>query len=280
VTTAVGNAPTLEPKVTQADLRKVFWRSFFLQCSFNYERMQSMGFAWAMMPVLTKLYKTKAQLSAALKRHLEFFNTTPAVSTFILGISASMEENNARLGDEGRPSSITAVKAATMGPLAGIGDAFFWGTFRVIAAGIGAAMAVKGNLLGVVLYVLLFNVPHLVVRYYGTFLGYRFGIRFLQEVRSSQVLQRITEGASILGMLVLGVMVGTMVAFSTPIAFSVGGAVVKVQEILDQILPSALPLGLTFLLYYLMAKRGSKPAAILLGLLLFGVVGTWLKIVG
>jgi len=47
------------------------------------------------------VYKNKDDQAAAAKRHMEFFNTTPYVSTLILGISAAMEEANAN-EEEGR----------------------------------------------------------------------------------------------------------------------------------------------------------------------------------
>ncbi len=268
-----------ETKITNADLRRVFWRSFLLQSSFNYERLQGLGFCWSIMPILTKLYKKKEDLIAALKRHLEFFNTTSAFSTFIMGVAVSIEEENASRGDDSQVANVTAVKAALMGPLAGVGDAFFWGTFRVIAVGVGASMAVQGNFLGIFLYVLLYNIPHFVTRYYGTFVGYRFGVSFLQEIQSNRVLERVSEGASIVGMTVLGVMVATMVSLNTTVVFSAGGTALKLQEVLDQIMPSILPLGLVFGLYYLMRKN-MKPAILLVGILVLGMLGRWLNILG
>ena len=68
-----------EKKVTlsKKDRMAVCWRSTFLQGSWNYERMQNGGWAYSMIPALKKLYTTKEDRAAALKRHLEFFNTHP-----------------------------------------------------------------------------------------------------------------------------------------------------------------------------------------------------------
>ena len=156
--------------ITEGDLRKVFWRSFPLQASFNYERMQNVGFCYSLLPILKKLYPNKDDMAAALKRHLSFFNTTPQVVTLITGACVAMEEENAQAEREGGSfdmESIAALKAALMGPVAGIGDSFFWGTFRVIAAGVGCGLAAQGSILGAILFLLIFNVPALLARAYG-----------------------------------------------------------------------------------------------------------------
>ncbi len=110
----------------------MFWRSFALQGAFNYERMQNLGYCYSMLPAIKKLYNKKENQAKAIERHLEIFNTTTVVVPAILGITATMEEENAN-NPEFDESSISAVKTALMGPLAGIGDSLFWGTFRIIA---------------------------------------------------------------------------------------------------------------------------------------------------
>lgn len=115
-------------------INRLFWRSFALEGSFNYEKMQALGFAWAMFPAIKLYCKTPQEQVEALKRHTAFFNITPNICTFSLGMAASMEKEYAEKKDMD-PSTINAVKVSLMGPLSGIGDSFFWGTFRVIAAG-------------------------------------------------------------------------------------------------------------------------------------------------
>src|SRR6202000_2318611 len=142
------------------------------------------------LPVLKKLYTTPASMAQALKRHLQFFNTSTYGSTLILGITAAMEEQHSRDKDFD-PETINAVKLGLMGPLAGVFDSLFWGTLKVIAAGVGTSLALKGNLSGAVLFILLFNVPHLVLRYNLTFIGYRTGTRFLQRLAQNNVMDRL-----------------------------------------------------------------------------------------
>ena len=132
-------------RITARDLRSVFWRSFTLQGSWNYERQQHMGYAFAMSPALKRIYQDPTELGRALQRHLVLFNTTPHLSTFIFGLSIAMEEENQR-NPEFNEESINAIKTSLMGPLAGIGDSIFWGSLKVIAAGMGISGGVADPL--------------------------------------------------------------------------------------------------------------------------------------
>ena len=43
-------------------INKVFWRSFMYGASWNYERMQNLGFLYTILPTLKKIYKDKKEL--------------------------------------------------------------------------------------------------------------------------------------------------------------------------------------------------------------------------
>jgi fructoselysine and glucoselysine-specific PTS system IID component len=267
---AVTAAPALSV-VTNSDLRRIFFRSMLLEANFNFETWQNTGFAFAMMPVLKKLYKTKESMAAALQRHLQLFNTSTYGCTLILGLTTAMEEQNSRDADF-NADSINSVKLGLMGPLAGVFDSLFWGTLKVIAAGVGTSLALKGNVSGVILFILLFNIPHLLLRYQLTFIGYKAGTKFLQKLSRSNVMDRLTQGAAILGLMVVGAMPATLMNIHTPVSFGEGAGL---QGILDQIVPALVPLGLTFLVYYFV-KKGVKTTYLLLGLLGLGFVGSLL----
>ena len=269
-TEAVTPTPALSV-VTNSDLRHIFFRSMLLEANFNFETWQNTGFAFAMIPVLKKLYKTKESMAAALQRHLQLFNTSTYGCTLILGLTTAMEEQNSRDTDF-NADSINSVKLGLMGPLAGVFDSLFWGTLKVIAAGVGTSLALKGNVSGVVLFILLFNVPHLLLRYQLTFIGYKAGTTFLQKLSRSNVMDRLTQGAAILGLMVVGAMPATLMNIHTPVSFGEGAGL---QGILDQIVPALVPLGLTFLVYYFV-KKGVKTTYLLLGLLGLGFVGSLL----
>ena len=111
-------------KLTKGDLRSMYMRSTFLLGSFNFERMQSMGFCVTMMPAIKRLYSKKEDQAAALKRHLEFFNTQPWIGSAIMGVTAAMEEERAN-GAPIDDGAINGVKVGLMGPLAGVGDPIY-----------------------------------------------------------------------------------------------------------------------------------------------------------
>ncbi len=260
-----------EIKLSKKVLNKVFWRAHMIQGSWNYERQMGLGYAWSMMPVLRSLYEEGSpEMAEALQRHLELFNTTPQTATFCLGLSSSMEEENAR--SKNFPvKSINAMKASLMGPLAGIGDSFFWGTFKVIAAGLGISLAQKGNLLGPILALLAYNIPSELVRYLGMRIGYKTGSTFLEKL-SGGLMDKITYGASIVGLMVVGAMTASMINLKIAWAYSPD---VTVQGILDTILPQALPLLATGFMYYLIKKKVNVNW-ILLGTIVVGIIASYL----
>ena len=80
-----------EKQLTAADQRNMYIRSTFLLGSFNFERMQAIGFCVSMIPAIKRFYSSKEDQAEALKRHLEFFNTQPWVASPVLGVTAAME---------------------------------------------------------------------------------------------------------------------------------------------------------------------------------------------
>ncbi|MFR4003132.1 MAG: PTS system mannose/fructose/sorbose family transporter subunit IID [Romboutsia timonensis] len=262
-----------DKNITKKDLMKVFWRSFTMEWSWNYERQSNMSYTYAMIPIINKLYKTTKDKSDALKRHLEFFNTTPHISTLMLGISTAMEEINAK-SDGFDTSSINNVKVGLMGPLAGIGDSFFWGTLRVIATGIGTSLALQGNILGPILFLLVFNVPHILVRYLFMFWGYKLGAGVLDKIQKSGLMESLTYGAAILGLMVIGGMTAEMVAVNIPLSIGSGDSAIPVTDILNGIVPGILSLGFTGFIYTLLGK-GFKTSTILVIIALIGILGAF-----
>ena len=225
-----------ELKITKKDLSKVFWRSFQMEFSWNYERQMNLAYCYAMIPILKKLYKSKEAMATALKRHLEFFNTTPHIVTLILGINAAMEEENAN-DPNFDVSTIDNIKTSLMGPLAGIGDSFFWGTLRLIATGVGTSLALQGNILGPILFILIFNIPHLLFRYFATSWGYKLGTGFLKKIQENGMMGSLTLGASIIGLMVVGGMTASMIDINIPLKIGTGENAVTVQSIFDDIVP-------------------------------------------
>lgn len=266
---------TEEAVVTNKELRSAFWRSLFDMCSINYERFQALGFLFAITPVLKKLYPDKERRSAAMKRHLEMFNTNPAFINPILGTAIALEEKNANGVD--MVDAVNNVKVGLMGPFAGIGDSLFWATLRPLLAGLGAALALQGSYLGPILFLFLWNACYLGFRYFSTMYGYKVGIGMLKDMKKTNIVQKISEGASVLGLMVLGVLVAQWVSIKTPVTFTAGNTVIKLQEMLNGIVPSMLPLVAMLILAALLRKR-ITPNKLLIGIFVVALVLSLLRV--
>ena len=246
-----------------------------MEFSWNYERMMHAGYCYSIIPALKEIYKDdKEELAGALTRHLEFYNTTPFLITLPLGISIAMEEKRAENKEKFDTSTISTVKTAIMGPLAGIGDSFFWGTLRILATGVGTSLALQGNILGPILFLLIFNIPHFILRYYGTFIGYKMGADFFEKVEKTGLMTLITYGASIIGLIVAGAMTAEMVYMTVPLQIGTGETATTIQSIVDGIIPGLLPLLLTGGVYGLL-KKGWKPLNLTFLLMIVGVIGAF-----
>lgn len=256
-------------------LKKVFWRTMTLSSTYNYERMQALGYLYTMIPVIDRYNKDKEDRLEGYKRHYELFNTTPTMGGFITGLSASMEKEAAEDKNFDK-SSINAVKLSLMGPFAGIGDSIFQGSLRIISLGIGVALAAQGSILGVLIHLLLYNVLAHLLRYYGVFAGYNMGSSFLKSASENGALGKLTKGAGIVGLMTVGAMTCSMVSFSIPAVAKIQGSEIVIQDMLDQIFPNLLPLLLTFVCYK-MLKKNVKPIWIMLGMMVVGVLG---KVIG
>lgn len=266
--------------LNKKDMIKIFIRSWYLLGSFNFERMQSIGFCVSLIPALKKLYKGD-ELKAALKRHLEFFNTQPFIASPIMGITAAMEEQRS----QGMPideASISGVKVGLMGPLAGVGDPIFWGTARPVLAALGASIALSGSILGPLIFFIAFNAIRLATRWYGLNYGYQKGTEIVADMQGNK-LKKLTEGASILGLFVMGALVSKWTSVNIPYELSrYTGAdgvevITTVQSILDQLIPGLVPLLMTFACMSLLKKK-VNPLFIIFGLFAIGILGYWMGI--
>ena len=265
--------------LTKGDILSTYFRSTFLLGSFNFERMQSMGFCVSMIPIIKRLYSKKEDQAAALKRHLEFFNTQPWVGSAIMGVTAAMEQERANGAKDVDDAAISGVKVGLMGPLAGVGDPIFWGTLRPVLAALGAGIALTGSILGPLLFFILINVIRAVTRWYGFKYGYEKGTEIVSDMGGGR-LQKITQGASILGLFVMGSLVSKWTSINVPLELTryknqLGEeVVVTLQGVLNDLLPGLLALLLTFLCMYLLRKKVNA-MVIIFGLFGVGILGYW-----
>ena len=272
------NTTVTENKEQKKLVRSVFWRTMWLMFCTSYTKQQGTTFAWTMIPYLEDIYgKETDEFYEAMSRHQDFFNTTPGMSPFIFSLVITMEQERKAALDAGQnfdDAAIEAIKVALMGPLAGIGDSFFWGTLRVIATGIGTSLALQGNILGPILFLLVFNVPHLLVRYFAMMSGYRLGAGVLDKIQKSGLMESLTYGAAILGLMVIGGMTAEMVTVNIPLQIGTGDSAMAIADILNGIVPGIMPLAFTGFIYLLLSKN-FKTTTILVIIAIIGIVGAF-----
>ncbi|MBC9722064.1 MAG: PTS system mannose/fructose/sorbose family transporter subunit IID [Lactobacillus sp.] len=268
-------------KEERKDVNQIFWRQLAVMCELTYVRLQGPGFGWSLMPLLKKIYKDDEDAYyEALERNVQYFNTNPAFVPFIQGIVYNMEKENAKQSMDNINESVNGIKVGLMGPLAGLGDSFFTGTVRVIAAGVGMGLAQQGNILGPLLFLLIYHIPYYFVRYMGGVIGYKLGANYISEAQESGLLSSITKGCSMLGLMMIGAMTYLNVPFKVDVVAKMAKQKFVLQDVLDQILPGLLPLGLVWICIYLLKNKKVSVTKLLIGIILVSFVLGGLGIAG
>ena len=252
---------------TKKDIRRMNFRSITGGFSVNWDRIVHKTFTFMIAPYLKRIYEgDKDGYIGALKRNMEFFNVTPQGHAFLGGLTIAMEEQNAKNPDFDA-STIPAVKGALMGPISGILDSIFPGTWRIICAGIGISLALSGNILGPILYALMYNIPSYIFRFAGGQLGYRMGIDFLDKIQKSGLMEKIMTAASILGLMVIGAMSKSMVWTNFSFTFGPEDNLTTLQNTIDSIFPGLAALSVIWLFYWLLGKKVNTFLLIILSML-------------
>lgn len=264
--------------LAKKNLMTIFRRSCHQDASWNYERQQNLAAAYTMCDAIGTLYEDDLEgRKRALKRHLEFMAITPHISTLLYGILAAMEEENAN-NEDFDETSIDAVRASLMGPLAGIGDSLIWGTLRIIAAGIAISFSRDGSVIGPLLFILIFNIPAWFLRYYCLNKGYELGVDFFKQIQGSGIMDKITYIASVVGLMVIGCMSASMVYFEFAINVGSGDFAEPLQGYLDEVMPCLLPLAIFGILYYFLGKK-IKTTTILIVIIIISIILAFFGIV-
>ena len=253
---------TPAPQLDKKTLNKMVWLSCFLQASFNYERMQACGWLWGMLPGLQKIHTNKEDLKASMAHNLDFLNTHPFLVTFVMGIVLSLEQNKADT------ATIRSVRISAAGPLGGIGDALFWLTLDPITAGLTANMAMEGQIIGAVLFLIIFNAVQFAVRFGLMYWSYGLGTKAVTLLTSSA--KEFTRAASILGIFVVGGLIANY--GGTSLRIVVGDPAINIQGLLDGVLPKLIPLLITLGIYVLI-KKGWTPVKCIILILVVGILG-------
>ncbi len=246
-----------EKRLRRSDLLRCFliWETTSESC-LSYERLMSLGFCHAMTPIINRLYKTKEERAAALKRHMVFFNTENNWGAFIPGIVCSMEEEKANDGPVS-DEMINSVKIGLMGPLAGIGDTITQGLLKTVLLAIFVDMTLKGNIAAPFIYAVIMGIYIAFMGYFTFFSGYRLGQNVLGKIADNSIMRKITNSLSILGLTIAGAMMVNNVSIKTPLAINAGETTVVIQDILDSIMPGMLSVIFVMFCFVLMKKNVS-----------------------
>jgi mannose PTS system EIID component len=206
-------------KVPPRILVRIFWRCLFLQAAWNRRGMQNLGFAYAIDPALRALYPEPERREEALRRHLGFFNCHPYMAAAIVGGAVHHEEKVASGAEPG--AQPLQYKHTLQGPLAALGDGFFWTALRPF---FGAAAALGALLVGwpaIVGAIVVYNAIHLALRIRLFRAGYLKGDAIVGDI-SRLGLPSSADRLRAAGAAVCGVAAGVVVLRSAAVS---GGAI-------------------------------------------------------
>lgn len=158
----------------------MFLRSFAVQASWNFERMQNLGFYFIIYPALEARYGSSGdRFREEQLRHVEYFNSHPYLAGLAAGALAAVD------GEEGGdPVSATGLKRALMSCLGSLGDRFFWTVLRPLSALAALVPALAGQWWAPFVLLSLYNVPHITVRWRGVSSGLRMGLKVADSLQS------------------------------------------------------------------------------------------------
>lgn len=255
---------------------KVFLRWFLNgESGWNYEKMQGSGYCYSIMPALKEIYKDDPEgMKKAVKSHLQFFNTTPHTANIILGVNMAVEQEVKQSGAE----AISSIKTGLMGPLAGVGDSLFGVIVDTIFGSIAAYMALEGNPMGCIIWILVCAIGITAVRYFMLEMGYKQGTDVVKNI--SGKLKKITECANILGLTVVGALIPTVINAEIPYVFKWGGVEKPAQEMLDSIMPNLLPVCIVAFVYWILSRKGMNSSKVIILLIVLAIAASYLGILG
>ena len=264
-------------------LNKMVWRSCQLQAAFCYERMQSAGWLWSILPGLQKIHTNKEDLATSMTHNMDFLNTHPFAVTFVMGMVLSMEQQKLDI------QTIRSVRISTAAPLGGIGDALFWFALIPIVAGMTANMAIDGNIVGSIIYFVIAFGVEMALRYGLLYWSYNLGTKAVSMMTANA--KEFSRAASILGVVIIGALIaayggGTRLGISIPNGQTAGAdgtmvdVFINIQDYLNKVLPAMIPFLFTMMCYVLIKKKGWTPSKCIVLMLVIGVVGCALGIWG
>lgn len=260
-------------KINKKDLKKVSINWLYgSQMAWNYEKMMAPGYLYSILPALQKLYKGE-ELKEMMDVHNQFFNTTPHMGGFILGIDLATEEKE---GSKSK-AAVSSIKTGLMGSFAGVGDTIFGVLFPTVFGSVASYMALSGNAIGVLIWILV-NIGILIFRYFSVFIGYKQGAKLVGAM--SGRLSALTDAATLLGITVIGALIPSVVRANVTWKFKSGEVTLPLQETLDQIMPMLIPVMVVGFVYYLLGTKHFNSTRAILLIVILGIMLSALNILG
>lgn len=272
----------MEAKLTRKELLKNWALTYSSEASYNYERLQALGQANAMVPVIRKLYPDdKERQVQELKKYFVFYNTEPSfIGTMIPGVAAAMEEQRANGAEDITDETINSLRTGLMGPIAGIGDTVSQGIVYPILAGIACSLAIDGSYVGPLFFEIAYKICLIGFGWNMYRLGYQKGKSFILSMLREGTIARLTEIFSMVGLMVVGCMTASRVNVEIPMILNIKGVELGIQEqVIDALMSGLVPLAITMLVYWLVRKKVNINLIILI-IFVLGISLSYLGILG
>ena len=260
-----------------------FWMVFRMlvlhRVSQSMEYMYGTGFCYAMIPMLKKFYGHDDELMKdALRRHLIPYISEMRFGNCIVGTVVAMEEARAS-GEEIRDEAINSLKTGLMGPFAGLGDSLAYFTWHPLVKMFFLPFVMQGYAWSIIM-VWVAWLPVQIVGYMSYMMGYNLGKESVIILLRSGWLNAIMIGAGVMGMFMMGAMSSSWVSLRLAPEWTdaLTGEIYTAQGYVDMVLPGLLPLAFVSLSYLYLSKGGSQ-TRLMLGYVVFGLVGSLLGII-
>lgn len=254
--------------------KKTFWRWYFLGgAGWNYEKMQGLGYYFSMLPMIKERYTDIEDQKKAAETELQFFNTNNTMAPIIMGVDNAVQE------DKGAEAldTVASLKTGMMGPLAGIGDTLFHVIPSTIIGSIASYMALEGSPAALILWICFGFLRMGFMRSFFA-MGYKEGSKVVGELGNR--LKKITKAANVLGIMVIGALIPSVVNAKFSYVFTMGEVTKSIQELADQIMPGLAPCLVVFFTYWLLGRKKMNSTRVTLLLVAIGILAYNLKIFG
>lgn len=253
--------------LTKKDLNKVVVRWMLMAVNtFNFQTQQAGSMVFSMAPALRKIYQDDKEYQESLENHFSYYNCMPWLSPLVMGATLAIEENGGIQDKE----IVKNIKTSLMGPLSGVGDSIFWVLIPTILGSIAGYMGQQFSPVGVVAWMMI-NVAFMFMRVKMIHLGYHQGTKLVTSFGDKVAL--LTECASILGLVVVGSLVPSVIGVKVPLVVQYGEVAMEIQPLLDKILPSLVPAVITYILYKLLSKKKLGPTGTIFAVIGFSMLG-------